>query len=69
MFDALIQRAAAAAKARAGVQRRRIAEHMWSELPHGVKVTEDADAVAVSGRALQARLVLDPGFRRWLEER
>ena len=65
MFERLEARAARAAEARAAARRERIAARMAEQAPRDVSVAVEGDRVAVAGRGLMRRMLLDPALR-WL---
>lgn len=65
MFERLMLHGAALAGKAARRRRSEIAEALRAEAPAGVGVTEEEEAVALSGRGLARRFALDPALR-WL---
>ncbi len=63
MFERLKQRAHRAAQARAEARRRGIAERLRQDLPAGIAVDIRGEGVALSGRGLRRRFILDPALR------
>ena len=69
MFERLIERGRAVAERAAERRRERLAETMAEEAPRGVCVRVEGEAVALAGRRLLRRYVLDPAMRRLVERR
>ncbi|MEA3061856.1 MAG: hypothetical protein QOJ94_1637 [Sphingomonadales bacterium] len=68
MLEALETRAAALAERRARRVRAALADALREDLPSGVRVEERPDGVALVGRGLLRRWLVDPALR-WMVER
>ncbi|HEX6374611.1 MAG TPA: hypothetical protein VFZ91_02715 [Allosphingosinicella sp.] len=65
MFERLMRHGAALAETRARRRRSELAEALREAAPDGVGVSEEEEAVALSGRGLGRRFALEPALR-WL---
>lgn len=65
MFELLMIHGAALADKMARRRRRALAEALEADAPAGVSVSEEAEAVVLSGRGLGRRFALEPALR-WL---
>lgn len=65
MFERLTAAAAGLAGEAARRRRRALTEALREEAPAGVRVSEEDEGVALSGRGLGRRFALDAGLR-WL---
>ena len=65
MFERLMLHGAALAGKAARRRRRALAEALEADAPAGVRVDEEEEAVALSGRGLVRRFALEPALR-WL---
>ncbi|MGZ8287128.1 MAG: hypothetical protein ACXW27_01710 [Allosphingosinicella sp.] len=65
MFERLMLHGAALASRAARARRSSLAQALRDEAPEGVRVSEEAAAVALEGRGLERRFALDPELR-WL---
>jgi hypothetical protein len=65
MFERLMLHGAALARRAAEGRRSSLAESLREEAPEGVSVTEQAEGVALEGRALRRRFALESELR-WL---
>lgn len=65
MFERLMLHGAALAAKAARRRRSELAEALREEAPAGVEVSEEDEAVALSGPGLGRRSALEPGLR-WL---
>ena len=65
MFERLMLHGAALARRAAEGRRASLAAELSGEAPEGVKVSEEEEGVALSGRGLERRFALDPELR-WL---
>jgi hypothetical protein len=65
MFERLTARGAELAQRAARRRRSVLAEALREEAPAGVRIEEEAQGVALSGRGLGRRLALEPALR-WL---
>ncbi len=65
MFERLMLHGAALARRAALERREALAAALRDEAPEGVRVSEEEEEVALSGRGLERRHALDPGLR-WL---
>jgi hypothetical protein len=63
MFERMTERAHRVAQARAERRRRGIAERLRDDLPAGIAVEGRGESVALSGRGLRRRFILDPALR------
>ncbi|HYW14979.1 MAG TPA: hypothetical protein VE891_02350 [Allosphingosinicella sp.] len=65
MFEKLMLHGAALARKAAQGRRASLAAELREESPEGVRVSEEEEAVVLSGRGLDRRFALDPELR-WL---
>jgi hypothetical protein len=65
MFERLMLHGAALAQKAARARRAALAEALRDEAPEGVRVSEEEEKVALSGRGLERRFALEPELR-WL---
>lgn len=65
MLERLMLHGAALALRKAGERRSSLAAELGAEAPEGVRVSEEEQGVALSGRGLGRRFALDPELR-WL---
>jgi hypothetical protein len=65
MFERLMLHGAALARKAAQARRDALAAALRDEVPEGVKVSDDEEAVTLEGRGLGRRFALDPKLR-WL---
>lgn len=65
MLERLMLHGAALAQRAARARRAALAEALREEAPEGVRVSEEGEAVTLSGPGLERRLALDPELR-WL---
>ncbi len=65
MFERLMLHGAALARRAAQGRRSSLAADLREEAPEGVSVSEEEEAVALSGRGLERRFALEPELR-WL---
>jgi hypothetical protein len=63
MFEKLMLHGAALAQKAARSRRAALAEALREEAPEGVRVSEEEEGVALSGRGLGRRFALDPELR------
>jgi hypothetical protein len=65
MFERLMLHGAAMARKAARARLTSLAETLSEDSPEGVRVSEEEEAVALSGRGLERRFALEPELR-WL---
>lgn len=65
MLERLMLHGAALAQRAARARLHSLAEALRGEAPEGVRVSEEEESVALSGRGLKRRFALDPELR-WL---
>ena len=65
MLERLMLHGAALARKAAGERRSAVAAQLRDEVPEGVRVGEEDEAVALEGRGLGRRFALEPELR-WL---
>jgi hypothetical protein len=65
MFERLMLHGAALAQRAAGKRIEALAAELGEEAPEGVRVSEEDQGVALTGRGLERRFALDPELR-WL---
>lgn len=65
MFERLMLHGAALAGKAARRRRSELAGELGEDLPEGVRVSEEEEAVVLSGRGLGRRFAFEPGLR-WL---
>lgn len=68
MLERLMLHGAALARKSARARLGSLAEELSEDAPEGVRVSEEEEAVALSGRGLRRRFALDPELR-WLAAR
>lgn len=69
MLERLMLHGAALAHRAARARLDSLAGALRDEAPRGVRVSEEEEAVALSGRGLRRRFALEPELRWWLSGR